>query len=242
MITILFTIIFALLASLSAKIGVIYSLSKENASSNAFLRFISGLATGLMLGIAFLFLWPLSIKSVQSYNSWSLIGIVIFLALDRFLNNPLNYSENQSKKKPLIGIKIYICQIIINLGYGAALSIGSKMGFIKGTILASGIIIYQYPKSTFNFNTLKNNCSFRSAIIGAFLIPFTIPIGAAITLFILYAPNIPTCLIEPVYGITIGLFIYLGLSDIIRKTDTHPSSIAFGIGVISALLISTLPL
>jgi hypothetical protein len=239
MITFIYTIIFALLASLSAKIGIIYSLSKENLSTNTFLRFINGLAIGLILGMVFLFFWPISHKSIQAYDSWSLIGIVIFLALDRYLNNPISFSEQEEKKKSLNGTKIYSCQIFINLSYGAALSVGFKMGFIKGGILALGIILYQYPRSILNLNTLKNNWSFRSAIIGSFLNPFTIPIGAVITLFILNAPIFPAYFIRPVYGITTGLLIYLGTSDIIRRTDACPSSIAFGIGVITILLIKT---
>lgn len=242
MIIFLYTIIFALLASLSAKIGVIYSLSKGNISSNAILRFISGLATGLILGVVFLFLCPLSHKTIQSYDFWSLIGIVIFIALDRYLNKILFCSEEQIEKRPLNGTKIYSCQIITNISYGAALSVGFKMGFIKGTFLALGIILYQYPKSILNLNTLKNNWSFRSAIIAAFLGPFTIPIGAAIALFLLYAPIVPSSFIGPVYGITIGFLIYLGISDIIRRTDICPSSIAFGIGVLTALLFKTLSL
>ena len=239
MITFIYTIIFALLASLSAKIGVIYSLAKENIITNAFLRIISGLATGLMLGTSFLFLLPFSHMSTQSLGSWLLIGIVIFLALDRYLNNPSGFSEDENKKKPLTGIKMYCCQIFINITYGAALSVGFKMGFFKGSILAVGIILYQSPKSILYLNTLKNNWSLRSAIIGAFLGPFTIPIGAAIALFLINASIVPACFIGPVYGLTTGLLIYFGMSDIIRKSNASPSSIAFGIGVISALLIKT---
>ncbi|MGA1840005.1 MAG: hypothetical protein ACMUIU_05205 [bacterium] len=120
------------------------------------------------------------------------------------------------------------------------MSVGFKMGFLKGSILAIGIILYQCPKSILNLHTLKNSWSFRSAIIGAFLSPFTIPFGAAITLFLINASIVPAYVPGPVYGLTIGLLIYFGVSDIIRKTNTSPSTIAFGIGVISALLIKTL--
>lgn len=242
MITFLYTIIFALLASLSAKIGVIYSLAKENISSNLIFRFIGGLATGLMLAAVFLFLWPFSHKSIQSIDIWSLLGLMTFLVLDRYLNFPLSSSVEQGEKKSLNGTKIYLYQIIINLSCGVALSVGFKLGFIKGIILASGIILYQSPKSIHNLNILKNNWSFRSAIIGSFLSPFTIPIGAAITLFLLYAPIVPPSFIGPVHGITIGLLIFLGISDITRKTDFCPSSIAFTIGAGTVLLIKTLSL
>ena len=238
----LYTIIFSFLASLSAKIGIIYSLSKENVSSNAILRFISGLATGLILGIVFLFLCPHSDNTIQSNYSWLLIGIVIFLAIDGYLSNPLGFSKGKDERMPSRGIKIFFCQIIINMSCGAALAVGFKMRLMKGIFLAFGIILYQFPRSIINLNKLKNNWSFRSSIIGAFLSPFTIPIGTVIALFLLNASIVPASLIGAVYGITIGLLIYIGISDIIRRTDTCPSSIAFGIGVVTALLIRTLSL
>ena len=237
MVIFFYIIIFALFASLSSKIGVIYALSKEDISRKAIFPIISGVALGIMLGIAFLFLLPFSIQSAKSQGAWSFIGLFIFLAIDRFLNRPVQLSEDQDDKRPLIGAKILFCQGLINISYGVALSVGFSMGTMEGIILALGIILYQFPRSIHNMNQLKDYWNLRSAIIAAFLSPFIIPIGAGFSLLFLYAPFFPFSFTAPAYGITVGLFVYLGISDMIRRSDPCPSGIAFGMAAVAVLLL-----
>jgi len=79
MITLLFTVIFALLASLSAKIGIIYSLAKEHGVRGFSLHLMDGLASGFLLGTVFLILLPVEDRAVRTRGIFSLIALLLFL-------------------------------------------------------------------------------------------------------------------------------------------------------------------
>lgn len=243
MVVALYTIIFALLASLVAKIGVIISIIHEKKPFHYSARIVRSLAAGLILGTVFLFLWPVANVSSKAQGVWSLLGLITFLALDTYISffdsNSLKISPGDKNKKRKANASIIFGGHIIRFFiYGVLLSIGFRIGRWEGVIIAGGIVLHQYPEAMANFAVLKDNWSLRRAIIATFLSPFIILLGAAISFVFILSSFCSVLFLDIASAIIIGILVYLGLSDLIQRPDLGLATISFGtLGAVTVFLL-----
>jgi zinc transporter ZupT len=97
---------------------------------------------------------------------------------------------------------------------------------MRGIIVSAGIILCQYPESIEYFKGLKQSWSLRRVVIASFLSPYVMLIGAAIGLFLLKTSYADSHFSVPLSGITIGLFLYKGISNVVTREDGHYVRIA----------------
>jgi len=129
--------------------------------------------------------------------------------------------------------------MVMYASYGMATAVGFQMGIMRGIIISAGIILCQYHESIEYFKELKQSWSLRNAIIAAFLSPYVIPMGAATGLFLLMTSFTGSHFPGPLSGITIGLFLYKGISNVINREDGHFVRIASGIVGCAAVVITS---
>jgi len=239
MITLLFTVIFALLASLSAKIGIIYSLAKEQGVRGFSLHLIDGLASGLLLGTVFIILLPIEDHAGRPYGIFPLIALLLYFVLHRFIRSCSIDPLPGTKASHGIGTGLFWSQMVMYVSYGMAIAVGFQMGIMRGIIVSAGIILCQYPESIEYFKGLKQSWSLRHAVIASFLSPYVIPMGAATGLLLLMTSFTASHFTGPLSGITIGLFLYKGISNVITREDGHFVRIASGIVGCLAVVIAS---
>jgi len=224
--------------SLASLIGIIFIYFKEKILKKILTALIS-LASGAMLGGAFLHLLPESAElGVKNIWIYPLIGILVFFILEKFLFWRHCHTEkcrvHTFAYLNLIGdgVHNFIDGLIIASSYIINLEVG-----IATTI---AVLFHEIPQEIGDFGILVYSGMSRfKALLYNFLFALTAVIGALIGYFIReYA------YIQYVIPITAGGFIYIAASDLIpelkKTTNIRKSLIELAfliIGIVIMLFI-----
>lgn len=208
--------------SLVSLIGIVLIYFKENILKK-FLTALLSLASGAMLGGAFLHLLPesaeLGIKNIWIYP---LIGILIFFILEKFL-----FWRHCHTKKCRVHTFAYLNLIgdgVHNFIDGLIIASSYIINFEVGVATTIAVLFHEIPQEIGDVGVLLySGMSKFKALLYNFLFALTAIIGALIGYFIReYA------YIQYIIPITAGGFIYIAASDLIpelKKTTSIKKSL-----------------
>jgi zinc and cadmium transporter len=241
------TFISVTIVSLISLIGVFFLALRPDKLRRIQLVLV-GLATGGLLGGAFIHLIPEAFESFKNQHTASILlvaGFLLFFILERFLHWQHNHTEGISSNhiKPFGPINL-IADMFHNfldgILIGAAFLYSPEIG-ITTTII---VLLHEIPQEIGDFGILIHaGYTPRKALFYNFASACSSYIGAFIVLIFSTSADL---LSKAVLPIAAGGFIYLAAADLIPELHTEKNlkssiyqfgAILFGIGVLFLLLL-----
>lgn len=209
------TIILAALAeSIVSFSGAALVIFKEEKVRRA-AHFIVSFAVGALLGVSFLELLPEAIEmsSVGAILPWTLVGIILFFILEKFLFW-YHCHDGNCPAHPYTYLILW-GDFIHNFIDGIILALAFLADIKLGVLTTIAVIVHELPQEIGDFGTLVHGgFSRRRALKYNFLVSLSTIVGASLT----YAfggflePFLPFAL-----ALVAGNFIYIASSDLIPE-------------------------
>jgi zinc and cadmium transporter len=214
--------------SLISLIGIV-SLAIKNNLLHRIIFYLLGFSAGALIGGAFLHILPEALERSNSENVFflTIIGIVIFFLMERFLHWRHCHEENCSIHAftylNLIGDAFH------NFLDGAVIAVSFTVSFNVGIVTTIAIILHEIPQELGDFGVLVyGGFTRRKALFFNFLSALTAIVGALTGYFISAHAHGITGFIMP---FTAGGFIYIAASDLIpeihKESNQKRATLAF---------------
>lgn len=241
------TLLSVSVVSLISLVGVFFlSLNKEKLKRIQLV--LVGLATGGLLGGAFLHLIPESFESFSNIlapSSLILTGFVFFFILERFLHWHHDHStENSSQTIKVFGPVNLIADIFHNFLDGLLIASAFLYSTEIGMVTTLTVLLHEIPQEIGDFGVLtRAGYSRRKALLFNFLSACTAYIGALVVLIFNQSGEMLSKAILPFAA---GGFIYLAAADLIPELQTEKApkrsfiqliALLVGIGLLYLMLL-----
>lgn len=213
----IYILFFTLLGSVASLIGGIILLFKEKLILKVS-HFLISFAAGALLGTAFFDLLPEASEENGSHNIflWTLIGILIFFLLERFIHW-FHYHEGHpggKEVKPTIPL-IILGDSIHNFIDGVVIAATFLVNIPLGIITAFAVGAHEIPQEIGDFAILLHQgLSRRKVLIVNIISALTAILGALLTFFL---KDLVQNLLPVFLSLTAGFFIYIASSDLIPE-------------------------
>lgn len=215
-----------LLTSLISLVGLSLLSFKINIRKITF--FLISLASGTMLGAAFLHLIPESISKNPDRALLSIAaGVIFFFILEKFLiwRHCHHHQSHEDHKRPVAARMILAGDAIHNFIDGIIIATAFMSGTATGVSITIAIILHEIPQELGDFGVLiHGGMSPKKALIYNALSGTTSIAGGLITFFFLDGTTI---LHHTILPIAAGGFLYIALADLIpqlhEQTDAKES-------------------
>lgn len=209
--TLFYIILFTFLGSVVSLIGGVLLLLKEKLAKRIS-HFLAAFAAGTLLGTAFLDLLPESLEGGREIDIfwWTLIGILTFFLLERFIHHHHDDPENKNVV-PLIVVGDSIHNFIDGVAIAATFLISIPLGIVTTLAVAA----HEIPQEIADFGLMLHKGVKRNKVLKInFLSSLFAMVGAILTFFV--RDQIEGML--PIFlAITAGFFIYIALSDLVPE-------------------------
>lgn len=210
----LYIIIFTFLGSVVSLIGgVLLLLNKRFALKIA--HFLSAFAAGALLGTAFFDLLPegLGEKGEVNIFLWTLIGVLVFFLLERFIHHH-EQNRNPGEKNTVVPL-IVIGDTVHNFIDGVAVAGTFLISIPLGIVTALAVAAHEIPQEIGDFGLMLNKGVERGKVL---LINFYSALAAMIGAILTYlTKEWVEGLLPIVLGLTAGFFIYIALANLIPE-------------------------
>ena len=217
----------SLLMSLLSLVGLLFFKVRKNMLKKELLSLV-GLATGALLGDAFLHLIPESIEFIEANNTglMVIIGIMIFFVLEKILKWRHCHDMDCHEEKHLAGMSLAadsIHNLIDGLIIGSSFMVSTSVGI--ATSLA--VMLHEIPQEIGDLAIMVHSgLSLKKAAIMNLSSALFSLVGVALVWIVGNKININGELM----GIAAGGFIYLAASDLIPELHRHQSKIIDSLG------------
>jgi zinc and cadmium transporter len=254
----LYSLTSVLIVSLVSLVGV-FTLSLKEKLLQKYIFLLVSLATGALLGDAFIHLIPEAFESSSKptlVSIYIIVGIIIFFILEKFLHwhhhqteNQIDLEEmheslNESNTKHIhpVGKMILFSDGVHNFIDGLIIGVSYLVSVEVGIATTIAIILHEIPQEIGDFGVLiHSGYSKMKALWFNFLSALTAVLGTLIALFI---GSSSEGIIAWLIPLAAGGFIYIAMSDLIpemHKTKNAKSSFwqlaAVLIGVLAMVLL-----
>jgi len=233
----------SLIMSLVSLTGIIFFKVKKNLLKEELLALV-GVATGALLGDAFLHLMPeaLELSGAKETGLGIIVGIMIFFILEKFLKWRHCHEIDCHEERSLAGMSLAadsIHNLIDGLIIGSSFLVSVPLGI--STSLA--VLLHEIPQEIGDLAILVHSgyTLSKAALMNLYSAFFSL-LGVVIVWILGSNINIH----EKLIAITAGGFIYLAASDLIPELHRHQSrvwesvwqliSVTFGIGIMYFLV------
>lgn len=210
-------LLFVSLGSVISLIGGIVLLFKKDLAIKLS-DYLSAFAAGTLLGTAFFDLLPEALHGTSQPTSvltWTLIGILIFFLLERFIHWFHHHHEHGEGVKKPAGALIIIGDSIHNFIDGVAIAITFLVNPALGMVTTLAVAAHEIPQEIGDFGILLKAGYPRKKVLWYNILSACAAFAGAL---ITYAIG-PT--IEPILplllAVTAGFFIYIATSDLIPE-------------------------
>lgn len=239
-------IIFSLVGGLFSLIAGVLLLSKER-STNLLASYATPFAAGALLSAAFLDLLPESSHGgdVERALLYTLIGILVFFLLERFLRVFHHHHDHGEEEKtdPTVSL-IVIGDTIHNFIDGIAIAAGFLIDTQTGIVVTMAVAAHEIPQEVGDFGLLlKKGMSKANVLKVNILSALASTISAVIFYKLGESYSLP---IDAILGLVAGMFIYIAVSDIIPSIHKNDEDKVAGIqtfllilGVVMVGIVST---
>ena len=214
-----YILLFTLIGSIGALIGGLVLLSKEKFAIKIS-HFLASFAAGILLGSAFFDLLPEALHEGEKQGIdvflWTLIGIVFFFLVERFIHWFHHHEEYHDEKETKSTVPLIIFgDTMHNFLDGIVIAATFMVSIPLGITTAIAVFAHEIPQEIGDFGLmvhkglkrgkiiLVNIASAAVAILGATL---TYALGGTIEKYI-----------PILVALTAGFFIYIAASDLIPE-------------------------
>lgn len=231
-------IFFSLVGGVISLVGGIMLLANKQ-RAHTLTEYATPFAAGSLLAAAFVDLLPEAAHegNVDSALHFTLIGILTFFLLERFLRWFHHHHEEENKKSnPEIPL-IIIGDTIHNFIDGVAIAAGFLVNPATGIVVTLAVAAHEIPQEIGDFGLLLSKGMERGKVLMVNFYSALATTVAAVIFFQLGSNfQIP---LDIVLGLVAGFFIYIAVSDIIpsihkkeEKMIAGPQTLFLILGVI----------
>lgn len=218
--TIAYILLFTFIGSVGALIGGFFLLQNEKFAIKIS-HFLASFAAGVLLGTAFFDLLPEAAHEAELENIdiflWTLIGIVIFFLVERFIHwfhHHEEYHEHEKEKKSTLPL-IIIGDTMHNFLDGVVIAATFMVNTQVGILTALAVFAHEIPQEIGDFGLMLHKGLSRKRIIIVNIISAIVAFTGAILTYLL--GNVLEGYLPIFLSLTAGFFIYIASSDLIPE-------------------------
>ncbi len=241
-------IFFSLVGGVFSLIGGFLLLSNKR-TAKSLATYATPFAAGALLAAAFVDLLPQAgeLGSIETALIWTMLGIIVFFLLERFLHWFHHHHEHENGRKtadPNVSL-IVIGDTLHNFIDGIAIAAGFLVSAETGVVVTLAVAAHEIPQEIGDFGLLLKKGLNKNKVILINFFSAIATLVAAVTFFQMGQGRDVS--LDIILGLVAGFFIYIAVSDIIpsihkseEKVLAGPQTIMLLIGVISVSLLTTL--
>lgn len=216
--TLIYILVFSFLGSVVSLVGGILLLFKENFAKKIS-HLLAAFAGGALLGTAFFDLLPEAVSEGGEGGVflWTLIGVLTFFLIERFVHHH-HHGDESGEKKTIIPL-IIIGDIIHNFIDGVAMAGTFLISVPLGIVTSLAVAAHEIPQEIGDFGLmLHKGLSRKKVLLINFFSALTAMFGAVLTFI---AKGSIEGFLPPVLGLTSGFFIYIALANLIPEIHSR---------------------
>lgn len=215
-----YIIIFTLIGSVVSLIGGILLLIKEKFAIKIS-HFLTSFAAGTLLGTTFFDLLP-EAQVAGAGNEvniflWTLLGILIFFLLERFIHHH-DHGKNPEDKKSVIPL-IVIGDSLHNFIDGVAMAATFLVSIPLGVVTSLAVAAHEIPQEIGDFGLMLDKGVTKKRVL---LINFYSALAALVGAILTYlAKDAIQGLLPAILALTAGFFIYIAVANLIPEIHSR---------------------
>lgn len=213
-------LIFTLLGSIGGLAGGVILLSREKLVLKIS-HFLASFAAGVLLGTAFFDLLPEALEQSDGKSmgvlSWTLVGMVAFFLLERFIHwfhHHEEFHQEDQKSKSTLALIIF-GDTIHNFVDGIVIASTFMVNAPLGVVTALAVFAHELPQEIGDFGLMLHKGLGRKKIIMVNILSAAVSFIGAIGTYIL--GSVLNGFLPIFLALTAGFFIYIASSDLIPE-------------------------
>ncbi len=213
-----YILVFSFLGSVVSLIGGVLLLANEKFALRIS-HFLSAFAGGALLGTAFFDLLPEALAEAGEVDIflWTLIGILGFFLLERFIHHH-EQTQSPNEKKTVVPL-IIIGDSIHNFIDGVAMAGTFLVSIPLGIVTSLAVAAHEIPQEIGDFGLMLHKGVKKSKVLWInFWSAMAAMLGAVVTY---QAQTYIQGLLPAVLGLTSGFFIYIALTNLIPEIHSR---------------------
>lgn len=215
-----YIIIFTLIGSVISLIGGILLLTSERFALKIS-HFLTAFAAGALLATAFFDLLPEASEHMEELGLtlniplWTLIGVLTFFLLERFIHHHHSHDKNITEEKKSIIPLVIIGDTMHNFTDGVAIAATFLISIPLGIVTTIAVAAHEIPQEIGDFGLMLHKGMARKKVL---LINFysSLAAMAGAILTYIYKDQIEGFL-PLVLAVTAGFFIYIALANLVPE-------------------------
>ena len=238
-------IFFSLIGGVFSLLGGFLLLSKKKTATRL-IDYATPFAAGALLAAAFadLLVEAAETGDVETALRFTLVGIVLFFLLERFLHWFHHHHEHEDEHKDPTVPLIIIGDTLHNFIDGIAIAAGFLVSTETGVIVTLAVAAHEIPQEIGDFGLLLSKGMKRQKVILVnFLSALATVVGAVLFFQLGQGYSLP---LDTILGLVAGFFIYIAVSDIIpsihhneNKQLAGPQTFMLLLGVLLVSIVTT---
>lgn len=215
-----YILLFTSIGSIGALIGGVVLLSRLKFALKMS-HFLASFAAGVLLGTAFFDLLPEAMHEAGGIAgdvlSWTLLGIVFFFLIERFIHwfhHHEEFNELKEKSKSTLPL-IIIGDTVHNFIDGVVIAATFMVSIPLGIITALAVFTHEIPQEIGDFGLMLHKGLSRKNIILVNIASAFVAVAGALLTYLL--EDIIEGYVPLLLGLTAGFFIYIAASDLIPE-------------------------
>ncbi len=216
--TLAYIILFTFIGSIVSLIGGIILLMKEKFAVKIS-HLLASFAAGALLGTAFFDLLPEAFEEPSEINIflWTLVGILIFFILERFIHHH-DQSKSYGEKKTIVPL-IVVGDTLHNFIDGVAIAATFLISIPLGIVTTFAVAAHEIPQEIADFGLMLSKGVKRGKVLWInFFSALSALLGAILTY--IYKDSVEG-LLPAMLSITAGFFIYIALANLIPEIHSR---------------------
>lgn len=218
-----YIVLFTLVGSVISLIGGVLLLVKEKFALKIS-PFLTSFAAGALLATAFFDLLPEATEHMAEIGTqvniplWTLVGILVFFLLERFIHHHHAHGEKTEEKKSIIPLVI-IGDTVHNFTDGVAIAATFLISIPLGIVTSLAVAAHEIPQEIGDFGLMLHKGMKRKKVL---LINLSSALAALAGAFLtyIYKDRIEG-LLPVVLALTSGFFIYIALANLIPEIHSQ---------------------
>lgn len=213
-----YILLFTFLGSIVSLVGGILLLAREKFALKIS-HFLASFAAGTLLGTVFFDLLPEAKESGEGGEIniflWTLIGILIFFLLERFIHHHDHHDHGSHDDKRSVVPLIVIGDSLHNFIDGVAMAATFLISIPLGIVTSLAVAAHEIPQEIADFGLMLSKGVGRKRVLQInFLSAMAALVGAILTY---WAKDSIQGLLPVILALTSGFFIYIAASNLIPE-------------------------
>lgn len=208
----------ALISFLAGFVGVVLILWNKRWSARS-LHWGIGFGAGLLIGISFLEIIPTAIDlATEKAMVFVLLGFVGFFLVEKF-TLVHHFDRMEGGEGFRFSLATFVALCVHELLDGIVIGLGLHLSEAFGLVIFLAILFHKMPLAVSVASVFLGSIEKRTAVLQMTIFTLITPIGLVAA--VVFLKDLPREVIGAVVGLSAGIFIYLGATDMLPEIN-HP--------------------